>query len=51
VSKLKSNKIRFSFQSADALKVSLTGEFNQWNPDADPMQRDENGAWTKLKML
>jgi len=37
--------------AVDAKKVSLVGEFNNWNPDADPMQRDKNGTWTKTKRL
>ena len=47
----KTKRIQFSFEAADAKKVSLVGEFNNWNPDADPMQKDENGTWTKVKML
>ena len=47
----KTKRIQFSFEAADAKKVSLVGEFNNWNPDVDPMQRDENGTWTKVKML
>ena len=50
-SKLKIKEIRFSLSAADAKKVSLVGEFNNWNPDADPMQRDDNGTWTKTKKL
>jgi 1,4-alpha-glucan branching enzyme len=50
-SKQKTKKIQFSVKAADAKKVSLVGEFNNWNPDADPMQRDENDTWTKAKML
>ena len=50
-SKQKTKKIQFSLEAGDAKKVSLVGEFNNWNPDADPMQRDENGTWTKAKML
>ncbi|MFH0996446.1 MAG: isoamylase early set domain-containing protein [Pseudomonadota bacterium] len=50
-SKQKTKKIRFSFYSMKAKKVSLVGEFNNWNLDSDPMKRDENGIWTKTKML
>ncbi len=50
-SKQKTKKIQFSFKSIEAGKVSLVGEFNNWNPDADPMKREENGTWTKTKML
>jgi 1,4-alpha-glucan branching enzyme len=44
-------EIQFSLVAVDAKKVSLVGEFNNWNPDADPMQRDKNGTWTKTKRL
>ena len=44
-------EIQFSLLAIEAKKVSLVGEFNNWNPDADPMQSDGNGTWTKAKML
>jgi 1,4-alpha-glucan branching enzyme len=50
-SKQKTKKIRFSLEAGGAKKVSLVGEFNNWNPEADPMQIDVNGTWTKTKML
>ena len=50
-SKQKTRKIKFSLKAVEAKEVSLAGEFNNWDPDADPMQRDENGIWTKTKML
>ena len=49
--KQKTKKIHFSLKAENASNVSLVGEFNNWNPDADPMQRDENGTWAKKKML
>ncbi len=50
-SKQKTKEIQFSLEAVEAKKVSLVGEFNNWNPDIDPMQKDENGRWTKIKML
>jgi 1,4-alpha-glucan branching enzyme len=50
-SKQNTKKIQFIIDAVDAKKVSLVGEFNNWNPDADPMQIDKNGKWTKTKML
>jgi 1,4-alpha-glucan branching enzyme len=44
-------KIQFIIEAVDAKKVSLVGEFNNWDPDADLMQIDKNGKWTKTKML
>lgn len=49
--KVRTKKIQFALQAADAKKVSLVGEFNKWNPDADPMDKDGNGTWTKTKMF
>ncbi len=50
-SKQKTKEIQFSLEAVEAKNVSLVGEFNNWNPDIDPMQKDENGRWTKIKML
>jgi 1,4-alpha-glucan branching enzyme len=50
-SKQNTKKIQFFLEAVEAKKVSLVGEFNNWNPDADPMQLDKNGKWTKAKML
>jgi 1,4-alpha-glucan branching enzyme len=50
-SKAKTKEIQFVLLAVDAEKVSLVGEFNDWNPAADPMQRDDNGMWTKIKRL
>jgi 1,4-alpha-glucan branching enzyme len=49
--KQKAKKIQFSFAAGSAKKVSLVGEFNDWNPDADPMERNGTETWTKTKML
>jgi 1,4-alpha-glucan branching enzyme len=51
VSKQNTKKIQFIIEAVNAKKVSLVGEFNNWNPDADPMQIDKNGKWAKTKML
>ena len=51
VSNQNTKKIQFVIEAVDAKKVSLVGEFNNWNPDADPMLMDKNGKWTKTKML
>jgi len=50
-SKQKTKEIQFSLKAVEAKNVSLVGEFNNWNPDIDPMQKNENGRWTKIKML
>jgi hypothetical protein len=34
---------QFVFAKKDAHKVAVIGDFNRWNPSADPMTRAENG--------
>ncbi|MDD3146027.1 MAG: isoamylase early set domain-containing protein [Candidatus Riflebacteria bacterium] len=38
------NEVEFEFEDADAKKVSVVGNFNDWNKDANPMKL-ENGIW------
>jgi len=38
-SKQKTKEIQFSLKAVEAKNVSLVGEFNNWNPDIDPMQK------------
>ncbi|MBU0988311.1 MAG: glycoside hydrolase, partial [Proteobacteria bacterium] len=33
-------KVTFSLEAADAKKVVLMGDFNKWNPEKHPMQKD-----------
>ena len=51
IHKQKTKKIQFVLTAHNAMKVSLVGEFNGWNPDADPMRKDGNGNWMKTKLL
>ena len=39
------NAYRFIVWAPNARRVSLVGEFNDWNPDAAPMERLEGGVW------
>ena len=48
---IKRRKITFEFESSDAKKVNLMGDFNNWNPKKHPMKNDGNGVWTKAVML
>ena len=38
----------FRVYAPEAKKVSVMGEFNDWNRDADYMMRDEQGIWEKF---
>jgi len=37
--------IKFEFSSPEAKEVSLVGNFNQWNSQANPMKKDKKGIW------
>jgi Glycogen recognition site of AMP-activated protein kinase len=41
----------FELFAPAAAAVSLAGSFNDWNPTATPMQRQNEGSWTKELML
>lgn len=47
--KEKTKTIQFVFEPGEAETVSLVGEFNNWNPESDPMEKDGNGVWKKQK--
>ncbi len=38
-------KVTFLLPFCDASRVSLSGEFNGWSPQATPMQRYADGHW------
>src|SRR5437764_9724464 len=38
--------VNFTCQAANAKRVSLIGDFNDWHPDATLMKRQPDGAWT-----
>ena len=37
--------IPFSFEAPKARKVSLAGDFNDWDPEDMPMYKGSNGVW------
>jgi 1,4-alpha-glucan branching enzyme len=37
--------INFICHAPDAKRVSVIGDFNDWQPDAHPMKRQADGAW------
>lgn len=37
--------VNFICGATHAQYVSLVGDFNRWNPSANPMQRQPDGAW------
>ena len=38
-------KIKFEYSAPEASEVSLVGNFNQWNSQANPMKKDKKGIW------
>jgi len=38
-------KIKFEYSAPEAKAVSLVGNFNQWDPQANPMKKDKTGLW------
>jgi 1,4-alpha-glucan branching enzyme len=38
-------KIQFAFPATEAKKVALAGDFNNWDPLANPMKKDKKGVW------
>ena len=38
-------KIHFEFSAPEAKEVSVAGNFNQWNTQANPMKKDKKGIW------
>jgi 1,4-alpha-glucan branching enzyme len=43
--------VEFTFTAPNAKKVSIAGQFNNWNPQTMPMKKEKNGQWKiKLKL-
>jgi len=38
-------KMKFEYSAPEAKEVSLAGNFNQWNSQANPMKKDKKGIW------
>ena len=43
--KSRPRKIQFEFSAPGAIEVSVAGNFNQWNIQANPMKKDNKGIW------
>jgi 1,4-alpha-glucan branching enzyme len=41
----KKTKTTFKPEAAQAEQVSITGSFNEWDPEANVMERKTDGAW------
>jgi len=38
-------KVQFVFNAPEAQKVSLEGDFNNWDTHANPMEKHKKGVW------
>lgn len=47
----KKKRVTFTVIAPEAEHVVLSGTFNNWSENADPMKKDETGTWKKIKML
>ncbi len=45
IGKNKTKKIPFEFVAPGAQKVSLAGDFNNWDPKTNLMKKDKKGVW------
>jgi len=45
IGKSKTKKAPFEFMAPDAKKVSLAGDFNNWDSSANLMKKDKKGVW------
>ena len=50
-SKTVNRRIKFRLEGFSARDVSIVGDFNQWEPKAHPMHKDESGVWTQILAL
>ena len=49
--KMKKRKVTFALESPGANQVFIAGEFNDWNTSSHPMNKGENGSWSKSLFL
>jgi hypothetical protein len=46
-----SRRVTFRMQNPKATEILLAGDFNKWEPKANPLNRDEDGIWqTTLRL-
>jgi 1,4-alpha-glucan branching enzyme len=43
--------VNFICVAPGAKRVTLVGDFNDWDPDAQPMKRQTDGSWTGMVIL
>ena len=48
---IKRQKVTFIFESTEARKIFVSGDFNNWSLKAHPMENDGDGRWEKTMMI
>ena len=51
IKKTQAHHVTFSVQAPGAQKVAVTGDFNNWDPEAHPMKHTGKGIWKKKLTL
>lgn len=51
ISRNEQGDIEFRYYHPDARHVYLVGDFNNWEPRATPMYREEGGEWVAILSL
>ena len=44
-------RVNFTLTSPEAKEVKLSGSFNDWNPENQPLKRNRNGVWETCLVL
>jgi len=47
----KKRKVSFKLEASAAQKVSLVGDFNNWNPKTHVMKKDKKGVWSQTILI
>lgn len=50
-SKAKKKTVSFKLEAPKAQKISLVGDFNNWNPKTHVMKQDKKGVWNKKILI
>jgi 1,4-alpha-glucan branching enzyme len=49
--KIKKQNVVFLVEAPEANDVFLAGDFNNWNPETLPMEKDDDGVWKRTLKL
>jgi 1,4-alpha-glucan branching enzyme len=49
--KIKKQEVTISIKAPEANDVFLAGDFNNWDPETLPMEKDDDGVWKRTLKL